>query len=167
MLFFKYIASCLLAFGLIVSASLLVERVPLDDSVVQRRATTSTKKLTTTTKPVTNSKPSSSATKTSSSVSSSSSLVADSACSNTAFTRSCWGNGFSIATDYDTDWPVTGNTVSVSSHVTLPYFNPQIYLQANSILWKSQTPPWHLMGFLDLFLQSMEPTLALLYMLVS
>ncbi|EHK98291.1 putative Laccase-3 [Glarea lozoyensis 74030] len=40
-----------------------------------------------------------------------SSRKADTECKNTAFTRQCWGGGFSIATDYDTAWPNTGNTV--------------------------------------------------------
>lgn len=43
-----------------------------------------------------------------------STAVADPSCTNGPFTRACWGNGFSIATDYDVDWPVTGRTVSVS-----------------------------------------------------
>jgi hypothetical protein len=38
---------------------------------------------------------------------------ADAECSNTAFTRQCWGGGFSIATDYDTAWPNNGKTVYV------------------------------------------------------
>ncbi|KAH6682996.1 laccase [Halenospora varia] len=62
--------------------------------------------------------PSTSASGTSSAVPSSTSLVADSACSNTPFTRQCWGGGFSIATDYDTSWPVTGKTVSYNLEIT-------------------------------------------------
>lgn len=31
-------------------------------------------------------------------------------CMNTNKTRACWSDGFSIATDFDTKWPVTGNT---------------------------------------------------------
>jgi hypothetical protein len=59
-----------------------------------------------------------SSTSTSSSIASSTSLVADSSCTNGPFTRQCWGNGFSIATDYDTAWPVTGNTVSYTLEIT-------------------------------------------------
>lgn len=31
-------------------------------------------------------------------------------CIHTPLTRACWSSGFSIATDFDTKWPVTGNT---------------------------------------------------------
>ena len=51
---------------------------------------------------------------TTSSQSTTSTKVSDSSCTNGPFTRQCWGNGFSIATDYDTKWPVTGKTVPVS-----------------------------------------------------
>jgi hypothetical protein len=50
---------------------------------------------------------------TSSSQTSTSTKVADPSCTNGPFTRQCWGNGFSIATDYDAKWPVTGKTVPV------------------------------------------------------
>src|SRR3982074_2626608 len=43
---------------------------------------------------------------------STSTKVADPSCTNGPFTRQCWGNGFSIATDYDVKWPVTGHTVA-------------------------------------------------------
>lgn len=36
----------------------------------------------------------------------------DSQCTNSPFTRQCWGNGFSIATNYDSTWPVTNKVVS-------------------------------------------------------
>ncbi|RMX90923.1 hypothetical protein D0867_15172 [Hortaea werneckii] len=51
---------------------------------------------------------SSTSTKTSSATTST--RTADSSCKNTAFTRQCWGNGFSIAADFDNKWPVTGKT---------------------------------------------------------
>jgi FtsP/CotA-like multicopper oxidase with cupredoxin domain len=35
----------------------------------------------------------------------------DSQCTNGPFTRQCWGNGYSIATNYDAVWPVTGKVV--------------------------------------------------------
>lgn len=37
--------------------------------------------------------------------------VADAACTNGAYTRSCWSNGYNAATDFDQKWPTTGNTV--------------------------------------------------------
>lgn len=40
----------------------------------------------------------------------STSPVADSSCSNGPLTRSCWSNGYSIATDFDQKWPTTGVT---------------------------------------------------------
>jgi FtsP/CotA-like multicopper oxidase with cupredoxin domain len=36
--------------------------------------------------------------------------TADSKCVNTATTRNCWGNGFSVDTDFDQKWPTTGVT---------------------------------------------------------
>jgi hypothetical protein len=38
--------------------------------------------------------------------------VADSACTNGPFTRTCWSNGYSAATDFDAKWPTTGKTVT-------------------------------------------------------
>jgi hypothetical protein len=37
----------------------------------------------------------------------------DGACTNTARTRSCWSDGYSIATDFDAKAPPAGNTVTV------------------------------------------------------
>jgi FtsP/CotA-like multicopper oxidase with cupredoxin domain len=42
----------------------------------------------------------------------------DSQCTNTPMTRSCWGNGFSIATNYDSVWPTTGKTVKYTLEIT-------------------------------------------------
>ena len=42
----------------------------------------------------------------------------DSACTNGPFTRACWSDGFSISTNYDTTWPVTGRTVSYYLEIT-------------------------------------------------
>lgn len=42
----------------------------------------------------------------------------DSACTHTPVTRSCWGNGFSIATNYDSTWPVTGRVVEHTLEIT-------------------------------------------------
>nr|ALR81978.1 laccase [Scleromitrula shiraiana] len=47
-----------------------------------------------------------------------SSLVADPACTNSPFTRACWGNGFSIATDFDTKHPNTGVTRKYNLEIT-------------------------------------------------
>ena len=54
----------------------------------------------------------------STSIQSTSTKVPDPTCTNGPFTRQCWGNGFSIATDYDTKWPVTGKTVSYHLEIT-------------------------------------------------
>lgn len=37
----------------------------------------------------------------------------DGACTNTARTRNCWSNGYSIATDFDAKSPPDGVTVTV------------------------------------------------------
>ncbi|QDS75104.1 hypothetical protein FKW77_007202 [Venturia effusa] len=43
---------------------------------------------------------------------------ADSSCKNGPLTRSCWSNGYSLATDFDTKWPNTGVTVKYNFEVT-------------------------------------------------
>jgi hypothetical protein len=60
----------------------------------------------------------------STSVAPTSARVADSSCSNGPLTRSCWSNGFSIATDFDTKWPNTGKTVEYSLEITNTTCNP-------------------------------------------
>lgn len=42
----------------------------------------------------------------------------DTACSNTANTRACWSNGFSIATDFDAKFPETGRDVIYNLEIT-------------------------------------------------
>jgi hypothetical protein len=42
---------------------------------------------------------------------SSTTRIADSACTNGPYTRTCWSNGFNAATDFDAEWPTTGKTV--------------------------------------------------------
>ena len=42
----------------------------------------------------------------------------DQACANTALTRQCWSNGYSIATNYDKSWPTTGKVVSYNLEIT-------------------------------------------------
>lgn len=44
--------------------------------------------------------------------------VPDPECTNGPSTRACWGYGYSIATDFDLDWPVTGNVVEYSLEIT-------------------------------------------------
>lgn len=70
------------------------ELVPIEGNLVQRQASKSlTPSATSTNKP-------------------------DSKCTNGPFTRQCWGNGFSIATNYDSTWPVTNKVVSYHLEVT-------------------------------------------------
>ncbi|KAG9787986.1 Laccase [Exophiala dermatitidis] len=71
------------------------ELVQIDNHVVRRQvSSTSTKAATTTTQ------------------------KADSQCTNGPLTRQCWGNGFSIATNYDNTWPNTGKVVQYHLEVT-------------------------------------------------
>ncbi|KEF57808.1 uncharacterized protein A1O9_05728 [Exophiala aquamarina CBS 119918] len=70
------------------------ELVPIEGNLVQRQASQSlTPSATSTLKP-------------------------DSKCTHSAFTRQCWGSGFSIATNYDSTWPVTNKVVSYHLEVT-------------------------------------------------
>lgn len=55
------------------------------------------------------------------------SQTADPSCTNGPSTRACWGNGYSIATDYDTKWPVTGITRSYSLDITNSTGSPDGY----------------------------------------
>ncbi|KAF2674276.1 laccase [Microthyrium microscopicum] len=48
----------------------------------------------------------------------SASKTADRGCSNGPLTRSCWGNGFSISTDFDEKWPDTGKVRSYNMEIT-------------------------------------------------
>ena len=50
--------------------------------------------------------------------------VTDSSCTNGQFTRACWGDGFSIATDFDLKFPTTGNTVTYNLEITNATCNP-------------------------------------------
>lgn len=52
------------------------------------------------------------------SATSTSTLKPDSQCTNGPLTRQCWGNGFSIATNYDSTWPNTGKVVPYTLEVT-------------------------------------------------
>lgn len=47
-----------------------------------------------------------------------------SSCTNSASDRQCWSDGFSVSTDYTTEFPDTGNVVTVSaSHGSLRWHN--------------------------------------------
>lgn len=48
----------------------------------------------------------------------------DSSCVNGPTTRSCWQNGFSVATNTDTKWPETGKTVTYNLEVTSKTLSP-------------------------------------------
>ena len=50
--------------------------------------------------------------------------VPDSACTNAPFTRSCWSDGFSAATDFDAKFPTTGKTVPFNLEITNGTCNP-------------------------------------------
>lgn len=52
------------------------------------------------------------------------SKAADSACTNGPLTRSCWANGYSVATDFDAKWPNTGVTRSYTLNVVNGTCNP-------------------------------------------
>ncbi|KAI9664629.1 MAG: hypothetical protein M1821_006075 [Bathelium mastoideum] len=60
----------------------------------------------------------------STSSSTSSTLSADPQCTNGPTTRSCWSNGFSIATDFDQKHPNTGKTVTYNLEITNTTCNP-------------------------------------------
>ena len=69
-----------------------------------------------------------------------SSLVADAACTNGPLTRSCWSNGFSIATDFDQKHPTTGNTVTYNLEITNTTCNPDGYGSTPCLLINGQYP---------------------------
>lgn len=48
----------------------------------------------------------------------------DSACTNGPFSRACWKNGYSIATDFDQKFPTTGKTVTYDLTITNSTCNP-------------------------------------------
>ncbi|KAF1952506.1 hypothetical protein CC80DRAFT_422174 [Byssothecium circinans] len=77
---------------------------------------------------------------TTSAASTSTSRVADSACTNGPFTRQCWGNGFSAATDFDAKWPVTGKTVSYTFELVNKTCNPDGFGERPCQLFNGQFP---------------------------
>jgi FtsP/CotA-like multicopper oxidase with cupredoxin domain len=61
---------------------------------------------------------SSSSSSTTSATATATSLTPDAVCTNGPYTRQCWDDGYSIATNFDTTWPTTGNVVSYTLEVT-------------------------------------------------
>ncbi|KAK5123448.1 hypothetical protein LTR85_002486 [Meristemomyces frigidus] len=81
------------------------------------------------------------ATSTSTSASASTtSAVADGSCKNTALTRGCWSNGYSIDTDFDQKFPSTGNTVTYSLEITNTTCNPDGHGSRLCLLFNGQYP---------------------------
>ncbi|KAL9065002.1 MAG: hypothetical protein Q9157_007632, partial [Trypethelium eluteriae] len=102
---FQYLAASLLTLALGTQGA----KIPAEVGELNRRATSTSASSTT-----------SSAT----SSSASSTKSADGSCSNGALTRSCWGNGYSIATDFDQKHPTTSQTVSYNLEITNTTCNP-------------------------------------------
>ena len=65
---------------------------------------------------------------------------ADEACSNGAFTRACWGNGYSISTDFDLKWPTTGKTRIYNFEITNTTCNPDGNVARTCLLINNQYP---------------------------
>ncbi|KAL6245577.1 laccase, multicopper oxidase, benzenediol:oxygen oxidorectuctase [Rhinocladiella similis] len=88
------------------------ELVQLPRDLVQRQASTSSSSSATTTK-----KP-------------------DPQCTNGPFTRQCWGNGFSIATNYDSTWPNTHHTefydIEITNTTMAPDGVPRVVYSINN-----------------------------------
>ncbi|KAF2178348.1 multicopper oxidase [Zopfia rhizophila CBS 207.26] len=72
--------------------------------------------------------------------SSTSTRVPDSACTNGPLTRSCWSNGYNVATDFDNKWPTTGRTVSYSLEITNGTCNPDGHGERVCLLFNNQFP---------------------------
>ncbi|KAH0014443.1 laccase precursor, partial [Aureobasidium melanogenum] len=77
---------------------------------------------------------------TSSAAVSTSTLVADSSCSNGPYTRACWTDGYSIATDFDQKFPSTGKTVSYNLEITNTTCNPDGAHEQQCLLFNGQLP---------------------------
>ena len=61
-------------------------------------------------------------------------------CINGPSTRQCWGGGYSITTDSETQWPVTGRTVSVCQKEMIAW---KVIHNFNSTPWRSRIQRWH------------------------
>lgn len=68
------------------------------------------------------------------------SLVADSACTNGPTSRSCWTNGYSVATDFDQKHPTTGVTRYYSLEITNTTCNPDGNGEQECLLVNNQYP---------------------------
>ncbi|KAF2103704.1 putative multicopper oxidase, type 1 [Rhizodiscina lignyota] len=121
--FSQLVASCLLG----LATSSLAEIIPADhylwgpggavnNAKLEKRATTTTSSASTT------------------------SRVADSACTNGALTRSCWSSGYSVATDFDSKWPTTGQTRSYTLTATNTTCNPDGNGDRICLLYNNQYP---------------------------
>lgn len=122
MLFQKLAGTCLLALSSLAVATDLPKRDDLwgadrVGALIERQATAST-----------------------SSATSTSSLVADSACTNSATSRDCWSDGYSIATDFDQKHPTTGVTRTYSLELTNTTCNPDGYGEVQCFLINGEYP---------------------------
>ncbi|KAF2203973.1 putative multicopper oxidase, type 1 [Delitschia confertaspora ATCC 74209] len=77
---------------------------------------------------------------TSTSASSASTKVPDAACTNGPSTRSCWSNGYNVATDFDAKWPTTGRTVTYNLEITNGTCNPDGHGDRPCLLFNNQYP---------------------------
>lgn len=66
--------------------------------------------------------------------------VADGGCTNGPYTRFCWGDGYSIATDFDQKFPTTGNTVTYDLDITNGTCNPDGNGERLCLLINNQYP---------------------------
>ncbi|KAK6438685.1 laccase, multicopper oxidase, benzenediol:oxygen oxidorectuctase [Oleoguttula sp. CCFEE 5521] len=66
--------------------------------------------------------------------------VADAACTNGPLTRSCWKNGYSVATDFDQKFPTGGATVTYNLEITNGTCNPDGNGPRLCLLFNGQYP---------------------------
>lgn len=66
--------------------------------------------------------------------------IRDTACTNGPYTRACWKNGYSIATDFDQKFPTTGKTVSYNLEITNTTCNPDGHGERICLLFNNQYP---------------------------
>lgn len=66
--------------------------------------------------------------------------TADGSCTHGPYTRACWKNGYSIATDFDEKFPTTGNTVTYDLEVTNGTCNPDGNGDRVCLLFNNQYP---------------------------
>ena len=80
------------------------------------------------------------ASSTSTTVSGTSTKVADTSCTNGPHSRACWGDGYSISTDFDEKWPTTGKSVSYTLELTNTTCNPDGNGERDCLLVNNQLP---------------------------